>query len=308
MRSSFLFIIGAWSLLLANAHGQSAAAVPEPAVSARQGIGWAEKGRCGEALPLLKKSIARLADKQLRYQASMAITRCAMSVNDMESAVQSLLLLRREFPGDPQVLYITTHYYSELANRTSQELVAVAKDSYQAHELEAEAFESQQRWDEATAEYKKILDKDPKLAGIHFRLARILLAKSDSGPTAEEAKLELAAELKIDPSNASAEFMLGELARRAAQWDEAASHFSRASKLDAGFSEAYLALGMSLGSSGKFSESIAPLEAYVKMTPADPAGHYQLAMAYSKTGRKADAEREMTRQRETAGQNSSGPR
>jgi predicted Zn-dependent protease len=278
------------------------------AATARQGIALAEKGRCKEALPILKKSLARSVEKQLKYQAAMASTRCAMSVNDVESAVQALLLLRREFPADPQVLYITTHYYSELANRASQELVAVARDAYQAHELEAEAFESQQRWDEATSEYKKILEKDPKQAGIHFRLARILLAKSETGPTADEAKQELEAELKLDPTNASAEFMLGEMARRAAQWDEAAQRFSRASKLDTGFSEAYLALGMSLGSAGKFTESIAPLETYVKMTPGDPAGHYQLAMAYSKLGRKADAEREMARQRETAGQNPSGQR
>lgn len=65
----------------------------------------------------------------------------------------------------------------ELANRASQDLVAVAKDSYQAHELEAEAFESQQRWEEATAEYRKILEREPKLAGIHYRLARNLLGE-----------------------------------------------------------------------------------------------------------------------------------
>jgi len=34
------------------------------------------------------------------------------------------------------------------------------------------------------------------------------------------------------------------------------------------------------------------------MQPGDPAGHYQLATAYARTGRKADAEREMARERE----------
>ena len=76
--------------------------------------------------------------------------------------------------------------------------------------------------------------------------------------------------------------------------------FSRASKLDEGFVEAYLALGMSLNSSGKFSDAISPLQSYVKMQPGDPAGHYQLATAYARTGRKAEAEREMALQRETA--------
>jgi tetratricopeptide (TPR) repeat protein len=65
----------------------------------------------------------------------------------------------------------------------------------------------------------------------------------------DAANNELNEEIKIDANNASAEFMLGEIARQAGQWDEAAGHFSRASKLDEGFVEAYLAPGISLNSS-----------------------------------------------------------
>ena len=43
------------------------------------------------------------------------------------------------------------------------------------------------------------------------------------------------AELAIDPANAAAEFMLGDIARQAQQWDEAIAHFSRAIKSDPGF-------------------------------------------------------------------------
>ena len=104
----------------------------------------------------------------------------------------------------------------------------------------------------------------------------------------------------MNPGNASAEFMLGETARQAGQWDDAALHFSRAAKLDEGFVEAYLALGMSLNSAGKFSDAIKPLQTYINMLPADPAGHYQLATSYARTGRKADADREMALQRDMA--------
>jgi Flp pilus assembly protein TadD len=51
---------------------------------------------------------------------------------------------------------------------------------------------------------------------------------------------------------------------------------------------------------GKFSDALTPLRTYVKMQPGDPAGHYQLATAYARTGQKADADREMTLQREAA--------
>src|SRR5256885_5246321 len=115
----------------------------------------------------LKGSAARIADKQMKYRAAMATVRCAMSLDQRESAVQALLLLNRDFPIDAEVLYITTHYYSQLASRASQQLAGVAPSSYQAHELEAEAFESQGKWDEAAAEYAKILEQNPNLPGIH---------------------------------------------------------------------------------------------------------------------------------------------
>jgi predicted Zn-dependent protease len=252
----------------------------------------------------LKNSAARLGDKQQKYRVAMATARCAMSLDQMETAVESLLLLKREFPGDPEVLYTSTHFFSELASRSSQELAAKAPTSPQAQQLEAEALESQGKWDNATAQYKKILDENPKLPGIHYRLGRILLAKSP--PDEAGATKEFEEELKIDPENAAAEFMLGETARQAGQWEEAITRFSKASRLDESFLEAYLALGMSLNSAGRFTDAVAPLQSYVKLQPGDPAGHYQLATAYARTGRKQDAEREMSLDREAMAKSPQG--
>jgi tetratricopeptide (TPR) repeat protein len=274
---------------------------PDSSALAQKGVALAQKGRCREALPLLKKATLHLADKQLKYRTGMATARCAMSLDQTEAAVQSLLLLNREFPRDPQVLYTTTHFYAELAARASQELATTAPNSAEAQQLEAEAFESEGNWEKAAAQYNKILEQDPKVAGIHYRLGRVFLTKTPPEP--ETAKKEFEQELKTDPNNASAEFMLGETARQAGKWDEAASHFSRASRLDEGFVEAYLALGMSLNSAAKFADAVAPLEKYVKVQPGDPAGHYQLATAYARTGRKPDADREMALQKEAEAKN-----
>jgi tetratricopeptide (TPR) repeat protein len=268
----------------------------EIGASAERGIGLASRGRCREALPLLKKATPHLADKQLKYRALMSTARCAMSLDQTESAVEALVALNREFPHDPDVLYSTTHFYSELASQAARELAATAPNSHQAGQLDAEAFESQGNWDKAVAEYRKILEQEPKLHGIHYRLGRILLSKSP--PETDYAKAEFEAELKMDPDDAPAEFLLGEIARQAGEWDEAIGHFSRASKLDEGFQEAYLALGMSLNAAGKFSDAVQPLESYVKMQPSDPAGHYQLATAFARTGRKQEADREMTLERQ----------
>jgi Flp pilus assembly protein TadD len=55
---------------------------------------------------------------------------------------------------------------------------------------------------------------------------------------------------------------------------------------------------MSLLGEKKFAEAVAPLEKAVKLQPGNPAGHYSLATAYSRTGRKEDADREFALQQQ----------
>jgi hypothetical protein len=73
-----------------------------------------------------------------------------------------------------------------------------------------------------------------------------------------------------------------------------------AKKLDVGFSEVYLGLKMSLNSAKRFADAIPVLETGEKMAPDSPTGHYQLAFAYTGTGRRDDANREAALQRQTA--------
>jgi len=269
-----------------------------PSAAAERGIDLATKGHCEEALPMLKKSIPKLADKDLLHDAAMARAQCGMSVNQIDAVVESLVLLRREFPGDPKVLYVTTRYFSELANRAAHELLEKAPSSSEAETLIAEAFQAQGKWDDATAEYRKILEKNPNQPGIHYQLGRILLSKPLDPTVAEEARKEFEAELKINPTSPAAEFMLGDLAWRQQKADEAIEHFSRATQFDAGLAEAYLGLGVALNAAGRFSEAITPLKKYTEMEPANPAGYYQLAMSYARTGNRQEADRLMALQRE----------
>jgi tetratricopeptide (TPR) repeat protein len=259
----------------------------------KKGLSLAEGGHCREALPILKKSVSVTSDKQLKLKAGLATVRCGLSLNQIDAAVNALLWLNREFPSDPDVLYVTTHAFSDLSTRAALQLANTAPFSVQAHELNAEAPESQGKWDEAAAEYNLMLKQQPDMPGIHYRLGRIILSKPATPTTPDDARNEFQTELKIDPNNAGAEYVLGELSRQAQQWDDAIEHFSRASKLDANFANAFLALGLSLNSAGRYAEAIAPLETEVKLQPANPTGHYQLTIAYRKAGRKEDAEREM---------------
>jgi tetratricopeptide (TPR) repeat protein len=212
-----------------------------------------------------------------------------------------LAVLSRDFPRDPEVLYAAIHAYSDLSLRASQDLAHEAPFSFQVHELNAEALELQGKWDEAAAEYHKILDINPMLPGIHARLGRALLSKPQPSPAeVEQARKNFQEELEIDPRNAVAEFVLGQLAADAKDSATAIQHFTRATKLDTGFMEAYLGLGTALNSAKRFPEAIPPLETYEKMAPDSPTGHYQLAVAYAGAGRREDSNREAALQRQSS--------
>ncbi len=212
-----------------------------------------------------------------------------------------LAILSRDFPHDPEVLYAATHAYSDLSMRTSQDLAHEAPFSFQVHELNAEALEIQGKWDEAAAEYRKILEISPMLRGIHAHLGRALLSKPQPSPAeVEQAKKNFQEELEIDPRNAVAEYVLGQLAADANDPATAILHFKRATKLDSGFGEAFLGLGTALNSAKQFMEAIPPLETYEKIAPDSPTGHYQLAIAYAGAGRREDSNREAALQRQSA--------
>jgi Flp pilus assembly protein TadD len=271
-----------------------------PDASVRQGIQLVGSGRCTAALVLLERSIPHATDKSLRYQGEMAEVRCAMAVDDRQVAVDTLLRLQRESPDDPEVLYMETHIFSDLAMRAAKELQEKDPGSYQLRRLQAESLESQGKEEEAAAIYADILKDHPGVPGIHYRLGQIDLALAgDAGPT-DAAQAEFEKELSVDPTNASAEFILGELARRKGDWNVAIQHFTQATHLDAGFSEAYLALGMSLAAAGRYADAKPPLEHYVQLEPDDPSGHYQLAIADAHTGDQEGARREMALQAQAA--------
>jgi tetratricopeptide (TPR) repeat protein len=292
------------SLALVEGFGQ---ATKPTSSSAERAIKLAESGRCEQAAPALKKAAQLTTDKSMKRTVAFAGVRCAMLINQTGLAVDFLQMLNRDFPGDSEVLYLSVHTYSDLSTRAAQQLAVTAPNSADAHKLNAEALEAQGKWEEAEKEYKALLLQNPQLPGIHFLLGRLLLSKPDPAPTAaDDAKKEFQHELEIDPRNAGAEYVLGELARQESQWPEAIQHFSRATELDAGFGDAFLGLGTTLLSAKKFSEAIPPLETAVKLEPRNPGAHYSLATALTRAGRKEEADKEFAIHRQMTQKGESG--
>jgi tetratricopeptide (TPR) repeat protein len=249
----------------------------------------------------LAKNIAHLTDKELQKRAGLDGIRCATLLQQSNQLLDFARILSQQFPRDPEVLYVLVHAYSDLSTRAAQELAHTAPNSIPSLEMDAEANEVQGKWDQAEKDYKKILEENPRYPGIHFRLARLILSKPNPpSDFQEQAKKELQQELEIDPANAGAEYVMGELARQSADFPGAVQHFTKATQLDPNFADAFLGLGISLLTEKNYSEAVAPLEKAAKLQPGNPAAHYNLATAYARTGRKEDAQRELALQQQAA--------
>lgn len=286
---------------------QSKAGPPRAHFSPQQAITLAEQGHCHEAISGLRQGMAAQVPAETRKQAGVLGVRCALAVDDRTAALDFIRSLNRQFARDPDVLFVVVHAYSDLATRTAQDLARFAPHSIAAHKLNAEALEEQGKWQPAQLEYEEILKKDPNARGIHFLLGRLLLSRPDGGPDAQEqAKQEFLKELQLDPSNVDAQYILGELARRSQNWDEAVARFSQAAKLNPNFAEAYLGWGVSLLGDKKYQEAIAPLRHAEGLTPQNPDIHNALATALVRTGHKEEAEKEFAILRSLTSTNHAG--
>jgi tetratricopeptide (TPR) repeat protein len=281
-------------LFIAQQSNSSSSPSAAPAMTTEKALELAQQGHCQEALPALKRTVsAQGVTADMRKQAGVAGVRCSLAVDNRDLTAEFIRLLDKQFPHDPDVLFIVVHAYSDLSSRAAEELARTNPNSLPAHKLNAEAFEMQGNWSEAEREYQQMIAKYPNEPSLHFLLGRVLLSKPGAdAATMDRAKQEFQKELEIDPKNAGAHYVLGELARRADNCEGAVSEFSEAAKVDPSLAEAYYGWGYCLVTLKKYQEAIPPLRAAERLTPGNPMVHYNLATALNLTGQKEEAQKE----------------
>ncbi len=257
------------------------------------GASLAESGYCREALPYLEKDFPRVKDPKLKLVIGTNALRCFMALNHVNKAIDYDQILTREFPDDPEILYLTTHMFSDLSTQASQRLLATSPGSYQVQRLNAEVLELQGKPQEAIAEYRKVLSLDPRVPGIHYEIGTILLQQSHQLATLHEAKKEFEAELQIDPGNARAEYQLGEIASTVRDWNDAIAHLENAVKLDPQMVPALVSLGEAYAAAGRVKDAVAPLERATELDPDNADAHYRLSFVYRRLGRNRDANQQL---------------
>ena len=252
----------------------------------------AATGGCDTAGNELANIFAKGTDADLRRLAGLALAQCDLSRGRLDAALPIVTELKKQFPSDADVLYEAARLYMKAWNDAVFQMFQKTPDSYRVNQVSAEIFEVQDRYADAIGEYRKAIGKNPAALNLHFRLARALLMQSHTPEALSEARKEFEAELKLNPSDAVAEYEIGQILLAENQQPEAGARFERALTLAPDFAEALVAVARMRSDARRYGDAISLLERAVRLQPENESAHYNLMLAYRNAGRTADALRE----------------
>ncbi len=257
------------------------------------GLVEARMGRMEDAKALLEKSFEHIENRDLRIQAGTELIKIDQESSTLENAVGVLQDLLRSNPKDPNVLYIAYRTYSDLAAHAVATLSKVAPESARMHQILAQGAASQDDIPGTIAEYRKVLQIDSKIPGIHYELGRAILGSSQEDSARQEAQKDFEAELAINPTDANSEYELGQVYSLRSDTKQAFEHYKRALNLRPDLVEAHIALAKTLSAMGRPGEALPHLLEAERLDPDNETVHYKLAQAYRESGQDQEAAREL---------------
>jgi tetratricopeptide (TPR) repeat protein len=261
-------------------------------VQASLGMCEARLGHVAEAQRLLQGSLSHLASGPFETQAGLELAQIDYQLDDLDGAVEVVRILLPNNPANVDVLYTTARVYSDLANRSRDALLLTAPESGRTHQLMAEALINRGDSHAAIVQYRKALEVDPKLRGVHYELGEAILQSSRQAPALEAGEKEFRAALAENPGDGNAEYWLGIIYSLRGDYQTAIEDYSRALQLSPNDAEAHQALGAALIKTGKPEKALEHLLAATRLDPLYPAAHYQLGTVYRQLGRESDARAE----------------
>jgi tetratricopeptide (TPR) repeat protein len=203
---------------------------------------------------------------------------------DFEAAAANLDAWLKTHPNDLKTDSLLATTYRNLSLNTLEQLLAVAPDSYPAHELLAETYQNTEQDQKALAEYRVVESMAPNLQGVHFAIGHLLSKMGQQEPAREE----FAAELRLNPDHAEANAEMGKVLLDQQKTNEAIPYFERALKADPDLWATYNELGKAYYTQKDFPKAKAALRQAVRHDPQGLA-HYQLGLVYRSLGQKEEA-------------------
>lgn len=241
----------------------------------------------------LEKSFAQLDDPKLRVQVGMELVGLYYGEGRPDHAVPVMQKLVEIAPEDPGTLFTAQRLYQELADDTLNKLALIAPTSGRMQQAIAERLINGGDLPGAIQHYKKALDLNAQLPGVHYELAEALLESNRSdAQTQAAADEEIQKSKQTDGDSANLESLRGEIALLQNQLEQAHAHYVEAIRLNSDSSEAQLGLGRVLLLMDHPQEARKYLQMAVQSDPLNSSAHYRLALADRKLGLDEEARKE----------------
>ena len=245
------------------------------------------------AVALLEKSFPALKDKPMRVEVGLELANIYYQQGDLDGAADTMRSLVDLEPDNVEILYMAQRVYSDLADDTLNKLAIIAPGSARMQQVIAERLVNEGDLKGAAEHYRKALELQPHLPGVHYELAEAILESAPSDAKAQAAALEeLAIAVKMDGESARSECLFARIALLRADMDGAYAHYNRAFELGPGDTEAQLGLGRLLETMQKPEEAAKYLHMAVQSDPLNDEAHYRLASVCKKLQLKDESAKE----------------
>ena len=220
-------------------------------------------------------------DLQLRVASALA------QAGDYESALKMLDSLPPSQRQGPEAAYWRAKCFEKLATAAYLRLYQADPNSYRVHELLGDLAATRSDDAKAIEEYRAALALNSTAPNLHYNLGHLLW----KGLSVPEARVELEAELKINPSHAGALHDLGNTYLLEHQPEVGLPYLKRAEVAEPNDPDIHRDLGTAYFQLKDYNKA----EAEYKLALAndqDGSVHYKLAKVYQLLGKRAEADRE----------------
>lgn len=252
-------------------------------------------------------------DREKLAQAHQVLGRTLLKVNRDQEArkeLEAAVALDSTFANGYDLAVVCLNLGDEkCAVQLFEEMEKSFGDTAEIHMAFGRAYGDSDFQPRAVTEFRRAIEENPRLPGVHYLLAAVLLASGSEGSPLESAEAELKKELIISPDDSMTYAALGKIATTRQNYADAETYLKKAISLDPKSPDAHLFLGQMYFDTNRFDEAKTALNQCILLTKdvsrnrfQVQKAHYLLGRILMKEGQQDAARAEMNTARDLANQ------